>query len=110
MKTYQQNKPILASIRLLKAEYPFWGYRRVWAYLRYRKGPEANKKRIYRLMKEDGLLASRSPRLKACRTRLKSTPRANRPNQIWGIDERHWPMLLGGSFLRAFEARRFVDC
>jgi hypothetical protein len=37
MKNHQQNMPILARIQTLKGEHPFWGYRRVWAYLRYRE-------------------------------------------------------------------------
>jgi transposase InsO family protein len=86
MKNRQQNTPILARIQTLKAEHPFWGYRRVWAYLRYREHLDVNKKRIYRLMKKNNLLVSKNTRLKACRTPLKAKPRANRPNQIWGID------------------------
>jgi putative transposase len=86
MKNLQQNRPILARIQTLKAQHPFWGYRRVWSYLRYRERLELNKKRIYRLMKENNLLVSKNTRLKACRTPLKAKPRANKPNQIWGID------------------------
>ncbi len=86
MKNHQQNAPILARIQTLKAQHPFWGYRRVWAYLRYREGLDINKKRIWRLMKENNLLVSKNTRLKACRTALKAKPRANKPNQIWGID------------------------
>ena len=29
----QRNEDLLARIRVLKAEHPFWGYRRIWAYL-----------------------------------------------------------------------------
>jgi transposase InsO family protein len=98
MKNYQQNMPILARIQTLKAEHPFWGYRRVWAYLRYREHLDVNKKRIYRLMKQNNLLVGRNMRLKACRTPLKAKPRANRPNQIWGVDMTkvmvaHWGWL-----------------
>jgi putative transposase len=98
MKNHQQNKPILARIQVLKAEHPFWGYRRCWAYLRYREGLDINKKRIYRLMKENNLLVSKNTRLKACRTPLKPKPRANKPNHIWGIDMTkvmvaHWGWL-----------------
>jgi putative transposase len=27
----QRNEDLLARIRALKAEHPFWGYRRIWA-------------------------------------------------------------------------------
>jgi transposase InsO family protein len=86
MKNHQLNQPILQRIQALKANHPFWGYRRIWAYLRYREGLDINKKRIYRLMKENNLLVGKNIRLKACRTPLKAKPRANRPNHIWGVD------------------------
>jgi transposase InsO family protein len=86
MKQQQNDQPILEQIQLLKAQHPFWGYRRIWAYLRYREGLDINKKRIYRLMEENNLLVCRNTKLKACRTPLKAKPRANKPNQIWGID------------------------
>ena len=34
----EANKELLDKIRTLKEEHPTWGYRRVWAYLKYRKG------------------------------------------------------------------------
>jgi putative transposase len=86
MKNHQQNGPILAMIQNLKTQHPFWGYRRIWAYLRYREGLDINKKRIYRLMKENNLLVGKNTKLKACRTPLKAKPQANRPNHIWGVD------------------------
>jgi len=86
MTNHLQNKPILSRIQILKAEHPFWGYRRIWAYLRYRERLIVNKKRIYRLMKENDLLVGKNTRLKACRSPLRPKPMANRPNHIWGID------------------------
>jgi len=86
MRHQKLNAPVLERIKALKAQHPFWGYRRIWAYLKYRECLAVNKKRIYRLMKENGLLVNRNLKLKACRTPLKAKPRANRPNQIWGID------------------------
>ena len=86
MRRQQNDQPFLEQIQVLKAHHPFWGYRRIWAYLRYREGLDINKKRIYRLMKENNLLVGRNTKLKACRTPLKAKPRANKPNQIWGID------------------------
>mgnify|MGYP001586073752 FL=1 len=38
MKVQKRNEEILSRIRDIKAEHPFWGYRRVWAYLKYRQG------------------------------------------------------------------------
>jgi putative transposase len=37
---------LLAEIETLKKEHPFWGYRRIWAYLRFRMGRKINHKRM----------------------------------------------------------------
>jgi transposase InsO family protein len=58
----------------------------VWAYLKYREGLSVNKKRIYRLLQEHRLLAHQTRRLRATRTPTRSKPRAQRPNELWGID------------------------
>lgn len=73
-------------IRAVKAEHPLWGYRRVWAYLRYRQGVRVSRNRIARIMTERGLMVSRNQRLKARRGVAGSKPRASRPDQYWGMD------------------------
>ena len=50
MKVQKRNEGVLSRIRDIKAEHPFWGYRRVCAYLRYRQNIIINHKRIYLLM------------------------------------------------------------
>ncbi|MCM8783486.1 MAG: IS3 family transposase [Candidatus Omnitrophica bacterium] len=88
MKIKLKNKELLEQIQNLKLEHPFWGYRRVWAYLKYRKGLVVNKKRIYWLMKENNFLIVPNTKLKALRAKYlnRSKPKAIRPNQFWGID------------------------
>jgi transposase InsO family protein len=88
MRIITQDKSLLERIEDLKQKHPFWGYRRIWAYLRYREGFKVNKKKIYRLMKEEKLLVSKDTRLKAKRVKFpyKSKPKPEKPNQIWGID------------------------
>lgn len=85
-KTVIRNELILQQIESIKADHPFWGYRRVWAYLRYVAKLEVNKKRILRLMRKHHLLVKPNMALKACRTPQRSKPRADKPNQWWGID------------------------
>ena len=46
MKRIERNKFLLEEIKKLKGEQTLWGYRKVWAYLRYREGLNINKKRI----------------------------------------------------------------
>lgn len=81
-----KNKPIIDQILDIKSDHPYWGYRRIWAYLKYRKGITVNKKRIYTLMKKHNLLVTKNMRLKARRANYPSKPRAEKPNEIWGID------------------------
>jgi hypothetical protein len=50
-----RNEPLVERIRSIKSDHPFWGYRRMWAYLRYVDDLVINKKRVYRLMKENHL-------------------------------------------------------
>jgi putative transposase len=82
----QRNEGLLQRIRVLKAEHPFWGYRRIWAYLRFIEQQAVNKKRIWRLMREHHLLVIPNGRLKAKRTPTRSKPKPTKPDEWWGID------------------------
>ena len=76
---------ILASIKEIKQRHPFWGYRRVRAWLKYREDLPVGYKRVYRLMKENDLLVPQK-RYRARRQPGGRKPRAQRPGQFWGID------------------------
>ena len=67
---------MLKQIRVLKSEHPFWGYRTVWAYLKFVAGLPVNRKRVYRLLKENDLLVKAATRLLAfaCEQHAKATP------------------------------------
>ena len=86
-RVHQRDAQLLPRLQQLKADHPAWGYRRVWAYLKYREGLPVNKKRIYRLLQEHHLLATQTRHLRATRTPQRSKPRAQRPNELWGIDK-----------------------
>jgi transposase InsO family protein len=77
---------LLEKIRVLKSEHPFWGYRRVWAYLRFVAGLSVNRKRVYRLLSENNLLVKADTRLLAKRISKTRKPRPERANHWWGID------------------------
>jgi putative transposase len=88
MKRIQEDSHILLQIHAIKSDHPYWGYRRVWAYMKYRLNVAVNKKRIYRIMKEQNLLIKPNLRLKAKRDNQynRNKPHANRINQFWGTD------------------------
>ncbi len=77
---------LLKQMQVIKGDHPFWGYRRVWAYLRFVAGLTVNKKRVYRLLKESNLLVRADTRLLAKRVSHTRKPRPERANQWWGID------------------------
>jgi putative transposase len=85
-KVVERNAVLLERIRALKADHPFWGYRRIWAYLRYVDGLVVNRKRIWRIMKAHDLLVKPNLKLRAKRKADTRKPRPTRPNAWWGID------------------------
>jgi len=82
----RRNEAVVWRIGEIKSDHPFWGYRRVWAYLHYVDGLLINKKRVYRLMKEHNLTVKPNHKLKARRLSGRKKPRPDRPDQWWGID------------------------
>ncbi|WP_051694112.1 IS3 family transposase [Desulfohalovibrio reitneri] len=85
-KVAERNADLLARIRGIKADHPFWGYRRVWAFLRFVDGVVVGQNRVYRLMSEHDLTVKPNLRLKAKRRPTGVKPRPTRPNEWWGID------------------------
>jgi len=83
-----RDDALRARLRELSREHPRWGYRRAWASLRG-DGWEANRKKIQRLWREEGL---RVPARRRKRQRLGTSTspaarlRAERPNQVWALD------------------------
>jgi putative transposase len=82
----QRDEDLLPRIQGLKADHPFWGYRRIWAYLHFVERLSINKKRVFRVMQEHNLLVKPNLKLKAKRTPTRSKPQPTRPNEWWGID------------------------
>ncbi|NBV83548.1 transposase, partial [bacterium] len=68
------DTPIINRMVDIKKDHPNWGYRRVWAYIRYRDGVIVGKNRIYRLMSEANKLVPHNDKIKASRTASRSKP------------------------------------
>jgi len=81
-----KNTPTINHIRSLKSDHPFWGYRRIWAHMRYVDGFCVSKNRVYRLMQQADLLVAKNMKLKAIRRSHTKKPKPTKPNQWWGID------------------------
>jgi putative transposase len=86
LRVVQRDEGLLPRLQALKAEHPCWGYRRIWAYLRFVEPLPINKQRVLRLMREHQLLVPPNLRLKARRTPTASKPKPTRPNEWWGLD------------------------
>jgi transposase InsO family protein len=82
----ERNSSLVEQIKELKSDHPYWGYRRIWAHLKYVDGLEVNKKRILRLMQKHQLVVKSRVHIKAIRTPRKSKPRPTKPLEWWGID------------------------
>ncbi len=86
LKRKQADDQLTHAIAQIKENHPFWGYRRIWAWLRRRNGLTVNDKRVYRIMKERSLLCPRKPLRKIADREPREKPRATRSNQFWGTD------------------------
>ena len=86
LRVVQRDARLLPRSQALKAEHPFWGYRRIWAYLRFVAPLPVNKNRLWRLRHEQHRLVPPNLRLQAKRTPTRSKPKPTKPNEWWGID------------------------
>jgi transposase InsO family protein len=85
--TTQRDQELLGLITPIKTDHPLWGYRRIWAYLKYRQNYSTGINRIYRVMKEHGLTVTKQQRLRARRGPMRSKPRSHQPNHFWCTKE-----------------------
>ena len=82
----QRHEGLLQRIRELKAEHPFWGSRRIWAYLHCVERRPVNNKRMLRLRREHQRLITPNRRLRAKRTPPGTKPRPTKPHEWGGIE------------------------
>ena len=66
-KQLLKDRDLLPQIQEIKSLHPFWGYRRIWASLKFKSGININSKRVARLLKLYNLGVCRK-KLKAKRT------------------------------------------
>jgi len=83
-----QDEVLIARIKLLIEEFPTYGYRRICALLRTRDKLTINRKKVYRLMREQHWMirdreTSPKPRVQTSRSRTE------RSNERWAMDISH---------------------
>ena len=94
-------KELESTLQLLIQEHPTYGYRRLWALLRYRLGITVNRKRIYRILKAKRWMVHQ--RVVTPRPRVKaSVSRTTKSDRRWAMDLTHvdcgrdgWAHLVG---------------
>jgi transposase InsO family protein len=90
-----ENAHIVGHIKSIGGEHPFWGYRRITAWLRHKEGHVVNRKKVYNLMKKNNLLVPHRVH-RAKRAPNRSKPKAVKPRQYWGIDMTKFMVTLIG--------------
>lgn len=83
-KVRQENQ-LVEQIKELVQTYPTWGYRRIWAWLRHKQGMSINRKKVYRIMREQGWQARKIIRTPRPRVQDKRSV-VSTPNTRWAID------------------------
>ncbi len=81
---------LAARIHRLMLAHPTFGYRRIWAMLRFREGVRVNRKAVYRILRLKGWFVhqrSVTPRPRVQKRRS----RAERSDQRWAMDVTHVP-------------------
>jgi len=79
---------------ILSGKFVLYGYQKVTAALR-RKGYVINHKKVYRLMKENGLLLKKVRKRKESREKGAILNGVEAPNKKWSIDIKHCKVLNG---------------
>lgn len=81
----RQQKQLKDRIHELVRKYPTWGYRRIWAWLKHRDGMLINRKKVYRIMRENRWQARKIINTPRPRVQDKRSV-APKPNARWAID------------------------
>jgi len=100
----KRDSELVKRLKELAAQRPRFGYRRLAILLR-REGSRVNHKRVYRLYREQNLMARRKPRRKLASRARVLMPHPTRSNQRWSMDFIADTLACG----RSFRALNIVD-
>jgi len=92
---FVSDDTLLREIKeILSQKFVLYGYRKTTAALK-RRGYRINHKKVYRLMKEKGLLLKELWKRKRLREKKQSDEKVNAPDRKWSIDIKHGKALNG---------------
>jgi putative transposase len=83
-----EDAELVARIKELIEEHPTYGYRRIWARLCFGDGRVINRKKVRRLMRQQGWMVCQRPATPKPRVRRKKSV-ATRRNARWALDATH---------------------
>jgi putative transposase len=86
---------LVARIGRLIAQHPTFGYRRIWALLRFRERVRVNRKAVYRVLQHKGWFVPQRTRTPRPRVQ-KRRSRARRSDIRWAMDVTHVPCGADG--------------
>jgi len=90
-----RHSVIESRLRELIQIHPTFGYRRLWALLRFKEGYSINVKTVHRLVRKNGWQVT--IRAKSAKPRVKaSCSRASMSNERWAMDITHIPCGIDG--------------
>lgn len=81
---------LVAAIKKIIHDQPTWGYRRIWATLRYKQGFPINRKRVYRVLRDKGWFCNQRTRTPRPRVQARTSV-THSLNTRWAIDVTHFP-------------------
>lgn len=84
----ERREQVTPKIKELTRMYPYYGYRKIYAILKYKEGITVRRNTVYRIMKENKLLL---PPTRSNKKFFKGVPfalnvEATKSNRLWGID------------------------
>jgi len=89
-RTPMLDDRLAERIRTLIHLYPTFGYRRLWALLRFREGLPINRKAVYRIVRLRGWMMHQRQRTPRPRVQA-SRSQTERSNERWATDMTHIP-------------------
>ncbi|MEM9115570.1 MAG: IS3 family transposase, partial [Myxococcota bacterium] len=94
-KKHELDELLVKRVERVILRFPTFGYRRIWAWLRFREGAKVNQKAVYRVVRLKGWfvhqrISTPRPRVKGSRSVAKAS------DQRWAMDVTHIPVGKDG--------------